>query len=160
MGSIHELRPSNMSAAEAAGNHETSREGVILGLITATATWVWVALIDAVAGEPFFTASMLGGLVAFTLGHYLLNVLYGVVIVSTIRNSARAPSLIIAAVFGFITMEMGFAMVTILLSNLGLGELAWLRIFGGSVLGAVIAFAILAKRYPLAQRLHEAEEER
>jgi len=135
------------------------REGVRLGLIVASATWIWIAAIDAIAGSPFHAFMMLGGVVLFTAAHFLLNVVYGVVIVSAIHGAGRAPSLIIALVFGFVVIEIAFAMVTVLLSNLGMGELAWLRIFGGSLFGGAIALALLVRRHPLSARLREAEGE-
>ncbi len=140
------------------GKHDSLREGATLGLVVATVTWVWVALVDAIAAEPFRTFAVLGGIAWFTLIHYLLNVTYGVTIVSLIRGAVRQPSLLIAVGFGFLMMEFAFAMVTVLLSNV-LGELTWIRIFGGSLIGAAIAVVMLSRRYPLAAQLRQAEEE-
>jgi hypothetical protein len=143
----------------AAYKHSSLREGAALGLVVATSTWVWVALVDAIAGEPFHTFAVLGGIVAFTVVHYLLNVTYGVVILSLIHSSAREPSLIIAVGFGFVMLEFAFAMVSVMLSHV-LGELTWIRIFGGSLAGALIAIGILSRRHPLVAALHRAEEQR
>jgi hypothetical protein len=141
------------------GKHDSLREGARLGLVVATSIWVWLAVVDAVAGEPFRTFTVLGGIVVFTGMHYLLNLAYGLVIVSGIHGAAREPSLAIAVAFGFVIVEFTFAMVTVLLSHLGLGELAWVRIFGGSLIGAVIAIVILARGHPLAAELRQAEQE-
>jgi hypothetical protein len=130
---------------------------VRLGLVVATSTWVWLVVVDAAAGEPFRTFAVLGGIALFTAMHYLLNLAYGVAIVSAIHNAAREPSLIIALVFGLVIVEIGFAMVTVLLSHLGLGALAWVRILGGSLIGAAIATVILARGHPLAALLRQAE---
>jgi hypothetical protein len=138
--------------------HDSLREGAGLGIVVATTIWVWLALIDAIAGEPFRTFTVLGGISAFTLVHYLLNLIYGVVILSLIHGAAREPSLMIAVGFGFLMVEFAFAMVTVMLSHL-LGELAWVRIFGGSVVGALIAIVVLARRHPLAAELRRAERE-
>jgi hypothetical protein len=127
------------------GKHASLREGTSLGLVVATATWVWVALVDVIAGQPFRTFTVLGGIASFTVMHYLLNVAYGVVIVSLIHGAVRQPSLLFAVGFGFLMMEFAFAMVTVMLSHL-LGELAWLRIFVGSLVGAAIA-----ANHPLAK---------
>jgi hypothetical protein len=129
-----------------------------LGLVVATATWVWVALIDASAGQPFRTFTVLGGIVPFTVIHYLLNVAYGVAIVSLIHGAVRQPSLLFAVGFGFLMIEFAFAMLTVMLSHV-LGELAWVRIFVGSLIGAAIALVILSRRHPLAAQLRQAEEE-
>ena len=62
---------------------------------------------------------------------------------SAVRGAAREPSLALALVFGLVTLEIAFAMLTVLLSQLGLGGLAWVRIFGGSLVGVAIAVFFL-----------------
>lgn len=134
-------------------------EGVKLGLIAAIVTWLWVALIDAVAGDAFRTATALGGVVGFTVVHCALNVAYGIAIVSLIHGAARHPSLILVALIGFAMIEIGFIMLTAALSFF-LGHIAWLSIFGGSVIGTAIAFLLLVQAHPLGTLLHQAETER
>jgi len=141
-------------------DHGAVREGATIGAIVATAIWIWIAAVDAITGSPFYVFRALGGAVAFTALHFLLNVLYGIAIVSIVHAAARAPSLIIALLFGFVVIEIAFAMLTVFLSNLGLGELAWLRIFGGSLVGASIAFVLLSRKHPLVAHLRRAEDER
>ena len=88
-----------------------------LGIIVATVTWLWLALIDATSGGAFRTATTLGGIVVFTVVHCVLNVVYGVSLVSLIQGAAREPSLIMAALFAFVMVEVGFVMVTGVLST-------------------------------------------
>jgi hypothetical protein len=139
--------------------HDSLREGTAVGLAVATGIWLWLALIDLIAREPFRTFTVLGGVAAFTVLHYLLNLVYGVVIVSAIHGAKREPSLLIAVAFGFFILEFGFAMLTVLLSHLGLGGLAWIRIIGGNLIGVAIALFMLSRRHPLLAELREAEEE-
>ena len=139
--------------------HDLTREGARLGVIIATGTWIWIAVVDAIAGDPFQTFTVLGGVIVFTVIHYLLNMVYGMVIVSAVHAAEREPCVILAVAFGFLMLECAFAMMTVLLSHLGLGDLAWVRIFGGSVLGATIAILVLARNHPLAAQLHRAEVE-
>ena len=141
------------------GKHDSLREGARLGLVVATSIWVWLVVVDAVVGEPFRTFTVLGGVALFTAMHYLLNVAYGALIVAAIHGAVREPSLVMAVAFGFPIVEFVFALVTVLLSHLGLGELAWVRIFGGSLIGTAIAIVILARRPPLAAEVRQAEEE-
>jgi len=147
------------SQAVPTGKHDTGREGVALGLVVATTIWIWLAVVDALAGEPFHTFMTLGGIAVFTVAHYLLNVAYAVVIVAAIHGAVRHPSLIIALAFGFVMVQFVFAMLTTLLSNLGLGQLGWIRIFGGSMLGGALTFVILSRKHPLRAQLRRAEEE-
>ena len=133
------------------------REGVTLGLAVATTTWLWVAVVDAIAGDPFLTFAVFGGIAGFTIVHYVLNLLYGVVLVSAIRGTRREPTLMMAVVFGFIMVEFAFAFVATVFSNLGLGDLAWVRLFVGSLIGAGVAVAILARHHPLIDRVRQAK---
>lgn len=56
-------------------------------------------------------------------------------------------------------VEGGFVMVTGVLSSF-LGGIAWVSIFGGSLIGAAIAFQLLARKHPLGALLRQAETER
>jgi hypothetical protein len=142
-----------------AHRHSSIREGVQLGLIVATSIWAWLALVDALAGEPFRTFTVLGGLVPFTILHYVLCLLYGVIAVSVVHRAAREPSLLIAAAFVFFILEFAFAMLTALLAQVGLGELAWVRILGGNLLGAALTFVLLSRKHSLREELRRAEAE-
>lgn len=147
------------AAVSLSANHDSLREGAALGIVAGTAIWVWLAALDAFVGQPFHTFTTLGGITAFTVVHYLLNVAYGVAIVSAVHGAVREPSLALAVVFGLVTLEVAFAMLTVLLSHLGLGQLAWLRIFGGSLIGAATALLLLARRHPLAAQLRDADRD-
>lgn len=149
-----ELPPSG-----AHGDHDVLREGLKLGAIVATITWLWLAVIDALSGDPLHTATALGGVVAFTVVHYVLNMAYALSLVSLIHGAMRYPSLILVALIGFAMIEIGFIMLTAALSYF-LGGIAWVSIFGGSVIGAALAFQLLARRHPLGTLLRQAEAER
>lgn len=138
-------------------HHDALREGAALGIIVATGIWVWLALVDAMAGQAFHTFSALGGITAFTIGHYLLNIVYGIVIIAAIHGATREPSLAIALVFGIVTLEIAFGMLTVLLSNLGLGPRAWVGIFGGSLIGTGLALFVLSRHHPLVALVHDAD---
>lgn len=140
-------------------SHDSLREGTTLGIVVATTTWLWLAMVDAAAGEPFLTFTVLGGIIAFTVVHYLLNICYGIAIVAGVHGAVRAPSLIFGIGFGLLMLEFAFALLSAALWHSPLGTLAWLRIFGGSLIGAVVAFLVVARRHPLAELLHRAEEE-
>jgi hypothetical protein len=146
-----------MVAVRLSGTHDSLREGTSLGIIVATGIWAWLAVVDAMAGQPFYTFSVLGGITTFTIVHYLLNIAYGVAVVSAVHGAEREPSLAIAVVFGLVTLEIAFGMLTVLLSNLGLGNLAWVGIFGGSLIGTALALFVLSRRHPLAAQVRDAD---
>ena len=144
----------------AATVHSTRNEGIRLGLIVGTVTWLWVALVDVVTGQPWHTFSVLGGLPVFTSLHYLLNVTYGMVLLSAVHGAERAPSLIIALTFGLLTVEGAFVMFTNILVESPVGSVGWAGIAGGSFFGTAVAIILLSRTHPLATYLRQAEEER
>ena len=139
--------------------HDTRREGVRLGIIVATTTWLWLIAVDASMGRPFHTFDALGGVAVFTAMHYLLNILYGIVLLSAVHGAERAPSLILAAVFGVLLFEVAMAMLTVILAQHALGVVAWVGVFGGSLIATAITCLLLARTHPLGAYLHRAEEE-
>ena len=139
--------------------HDTRREGVRLGIIVGTTTWVWVALVDAVMRQPFHTFDALGGVAVFTAVHYLLNIVYGMVLLSAVHGSERTPSLMLAVVFGGLLFQAAMAMLTIILAQYWVGSAAWAGIFGGSLIATGLALFLLARTHPLGAYLHHAEEE-
>jgi hypothetical protein len=64
-----------------------------------------------------------------------------------------------AVVFGFVIVEFGFVMLTVLLSHTGLGHLARVCILGGNLIGALVGFLLLSRRHRLAHELRAAEDE-
>ena len=139
--------------------HDTRREGVRLGVIVATTTWLWLVLVDAAMRQPFHTFDVLGGLAVFTAAHYLLNIVYGIVLLSAVHGAERAPSLILACVFGVLLFEVAMAMLTVILAQSPIGSRAWIGVFGGSLIATALALLLLARTHPLAVYLHRAEEE-
>ena len=130
--------------------HNAVREGIGLGVVVATALWTWIAVVDAVAGEPFRTFTVLGGIVPFTVLHYALNVAYGMAIVAIVHRTQREPSLAAVLWFALVVLEFAFVMATILLSHVGLGGFAWVRIFAASLMGLVLVIFILSRTHHLA----------
>ena len=139
--------------------HDTVREGVRLGIIVATTTWLWVLLVDVVMRQPFHTFDALGGIAGFTAGHSLLNIAYGMILLSAVHGSERTPSLILAVVFGVLIFEVAMAMLTIILAQYWLGRAAWVGVLGGSLIATALALFLLARTHPLTAYLHRAEEE-
>lgn len=139
--------------------HYPLPEGVRVGLITATAIWLWIALVDAAFGQPFHTFDALGGIAVFTVVHYLLNIVCWVAIVAVVRDAERTPSATFAVLFGVVILEVAIAMVTNLLAETAVGPTAWVGLLGGSLIATGIGMVIMARTHPFAKYLHIAEEE-
>lgn len=140
--------------------HSTRNEGIRLGLIVGTVTWLWVALIDVMTGRPWHTFSVLGGVLAFTVVHDLLNVTYGMVLLSAVHAAERAPSIVFAMIVGGLILEGAFVMFTSILVESSVGSIAWAGIVGGSLIGSAVAVTLLSRTHPLVRYLRRAEEER
>ena len=139
--------------------HDTRREGVRLGVIVASATWLWLVAVDAAMRRPFHTFDALGGAAFFTAMHYLLNIVYGIVLLSAVHAAERSPSLILAALFGVLLFEVAMAMLTVVLADQVLGAAAWIGVFGGSLIATALALVLLKRGHPLGTYLHRAEAE-
>src|SRR2546430_151886 len=133
-------------------SHSSLREGVILGAVVGTGIWVWIALVDAIVGEPFRTFFVLGGVARFTTLHYVLCLTYGVVAVSVVHAAAREPSMMVGGAVAVVLLELGFVMASAILSQVGLGGLAWARILGGEGGGGALPLLMLWRRHPLGPR--------
>jgi hypothetical protein len=88
-----------------------------------------------------------------------LYIVYAVVGLWVFLSGARAPSLMFAVIFGVLMLEGGIAMMTNLVAEAAVGDVAWIGIFGGSLIATAIAFALLVRTHPLATYLRRAEEE-
>src|SRR3989441_11809708 len=139
--------------------HSSLREGVILGAVVATGIWVWIALVDAIVGEPFHTFSLLGGVGRFTTLHFVFCLTYGLVAVSVVHAAAREASLMVGAAFAFFLLEFAFVMLTAILSQGSLGGLAWAPALGGNAGGAGLTLLVLWRRHPLAQEFRDGTAE-
>ena len=138
--------------------HSTMREGTLLGLAVGTATWLWIAGFDLIAGEPFQTFNFLGGIWTFTLIHFALCVAYGVTIMTAIHASVGEPTLVFAIIFCAILFQAAAGMATAMLANIGIGNLAWGKFFAGNAIAAVLTVVLISRDHPLRQLFHAAEE--
>ncbi len=141
------------------GHHDLYPEGIQLGLTVGAVTWIWMMVVDMVAGQPLHIFNAMGGVVTFSIAHLLLNVVFGIALVYAAHGAVTENSIAVALVFGAIMLEIGFAFITTLLSNLVLGNLAWFEIFLGSVIGTSLTIFLLVRRHPLFEQLMFAEVE-
>lgn len=145
--------------------HNFVREGIIAGFIGATAIAIWFLIVDAVAGHPFYTPQVLGqGLanvlgktmmdsptghvVGYTVFHYAIFALVGIVLTVIIHQAERTPAILAGLLIMVVAFELGFYMLTALFAEGPLGQLAWYQIFIANVLAALLMFWYLWKTHP------------
>jgi hypothetical protein len=140
-------------------------EALRFGLIGATAIWLWLLALDVIAGAPLHTPGILGrdvlgiivpsvhasplaGVLAFTLAHYTLWLLLGRLVVRAIAADVRSPGILVGAIVIFILLQLLFAGITQIFNETLLRHHAWPALFGGNVIGFLIAGAYLLRRHP------------
>ena len=148
--------------------HPVFREGVIAGIIGATAIAVWFFIVDLVAGQALFTPSTLGRAVfsvlgavpdaespiihvlAYTLFHYAAFISVGIVAAAMVRLAGDEPSVLLGFVILFVAFEVGFyAFVAVLSQVTPLGGLAWWQVMVGNVIAAAAMGFYLLRRHPV-----------
>jgi hypothetical protein len=157
MNNTHSVQRLSHSTAQTSGSHNTTREGIRLGLIIGAATWLWLAGFDFVAGEPFHTFHFLGGSLGFTLIHFALCLAYGWAIISAVHASTNEPTIIFALIFCTILFQAAFVGLTAMLDNAGLGQLAWGKFFFGNLMAAGLTYVLIARDHPMRELFHTAE---
>jgi len=145
--------------------HRLAREGVIAGILGATAVAIWFLAVDAIAGHPLYTPTFLGTalfsivggtahestltyLIAYTIFHYAAFIGSGLVVSYVVHKAESEPSVLMVFMLLFIIFELGFYGVILMLAETTLQSLAWYQIAAGNVLAAGIMGAYMWRTHP------------
>ncbi|HKY96769.1 MAG TPA: hypothetical protein VJL35_02835 [Gemmatimonadaceae bacterium] len=150
-----------------AERHNSVREGILAGIIGATAIVVWFAVIDIVSGQPFHTPDILGaGLLSilgkppmmpdttathvliYTVFHYVAFALVGILIAVVVHQSSRTPAVLAGALVAFVAFQLGAIGITTLFTETRLGGMAWYQIFLANLLATALMFWFMWRRHP------------
>jgi len=149
----------------------TLREGVVAGLIGATAVALWFLIIDTIQGEPLRTPQVLAvaflgaepgasAVLLYTLVHGLAFVVFGLVAAVLIAGAEREPMLVFGLVIGFTAFEVFFFGAVVMVARWVLDEVAAWTIFVGNVLAAASMLVYFFKGHrSLARRMASAWED-
>ncbi len=147
--------------------HSVVREGLIAGVIGATAVAVWFLILDTIQGRPFHTPTVLGGalfslfgpplsesillrVVGYTIFHYAVFGALGTLLVYLAHRSHREPNILAGLLVLFVAFEVGFYGFAALLSEPGiLGDLGWYQIMLGNLLATVTMGTYIWRTHPL-----------
>ena len=143
------------------------REGLIVGFIGATSVALWFLILNAVEGRNLlYTPTVLGKalfrifgpfggepdgvyVVAYTIFHYGVFTLLGILITLVVHRAERQPSVLALLLILFVVMEAGFYGAIAILSDRSiLGDLAWYQIGAANLLAAVLMGAYLWRHHP------------
>jgi hypothetical protein len=145
--------------------HNYVREGVIAGVLGATAIAVWFLIVDSVSGHPLYTPQLLGQglanvlgktmmdsptaqIVGYTIFHYAAFILIGIILTLVIHQADRTPGILAGLLVAVVVFELGFYILTALFSEGPLGQLAWYQIFIANLLAAGVMSWYLWKSHP------------
>jgi len=148
------------------------QEGLVAGLLGAAAIAVWFLILDAVAGRPLQTPTILGtaifrggqGLaspetvpvsfemvVLYTWVHALVFWVLGGIAARLLAVADSQPNAGFGVLLLFVVFEFGFLVVTLLFAEPILRALTWPAILVGNLLAALAMGAYFWRRHPTLQ---------
>ena len=147
--------------------HNTIREGIYAGVLSATVIAVWLLIVDTIEHHPFFTPDVLGtGLLRFlgaprmsdtmalhvtiyTIFHYVAFAIIGIIVAWIVHQARRTPAILAGFLVPFVIVEGGFYGLAALLSvTTALGGIAWYQIMVANLLGSIVMFTFMWMRHP------------
>ena len=144
--------------------HSIVREGLIAGVLGATAVAVWFFVVDLIGGRPLFTPNVLGegllsvfgrspesravNIIGYTIFHYAAFTLVGMLAVVLVHTGERIPSVLAGSMILLVAIELGFYGLVALLQQTVLGNLAWYQILAGNLLAALLMGTYLWRSHP------------
>lgn len=147
-----------------------AREGLVGGVIGASAVAVWFLIVDIIAGQPFHTPALLGArifqgataeqlagmpesaaaLVAgYTLVHGLSFVIAGLILAGAAEVFERTPPLLIPGFFFLVVFfEFVYYMYVLAFLEPVLGTVNWPEVLLGNLLAIVSMATYFWRRHP------------
>ncbi len=136
-------------------------------MLGATTIAIWFLVVDIVAGHALHTPDLFGhGLIsilgkppampdtmathvlAYTLFHYAVFVLVGIILASIIHQSARTPAILAGLLVMFVMFELGAYELAGLLTESRFGGMAWYQIFIANLLATATMGWYMWARHP------------
>jgi hypothetical protein len=136
--------------------HSVVGEGLVAGAIGAAGVALWFLIIDTIAGQPLFTPSALGAVLAgdfssgssevhlpwvigYTAFHFAAFLTAGLILSFVAHRAEREPSILAVFLILFVVFELAFYGLTAILAETRFqGALAWYRVAGGNLVAALL----------------------
>ena len=162
--------------AETLAGHRIIREGIIAGLIGASAVALWFFIIDAAAGRLLFTPAALGSalfygasqvaevridaitILGYTFLHAAAFLIAGTVAAALAVEAEEHPPLLLAFVLLFVTFETLFIGLIAILASWLLDAIAWWTIAAANIIAAVAIGIFLWREHPALRRVMSDRE--
>ena len=155
--------------------HTIVREGVIAGILGATAVALWFLGLDMIYSHAFATPAALGrGLLSvlgprgsegtavfvavYTVFHYAAFIAAGLLVSVIVHFAEREPSVLAGAMMLFAMFEIGFYGLSSALSESPfLGALGWAQVATGNLIAALVMGTYMWRTHPeLGRELNAA----
>jgi hypothetical protein len=146
--------------------HGVIREGIVTGIIGATAVAVWFLIVDTINGHPLHTPQALGAavfgvlgppagehavtfLVAYTLFHYVAFIVVGIILATIAAQGDEQPAVLAGLAVAFVVFQVAaFFFASALSQWNAFGSMAWYNIFAADLLASALMGAYLVRHHP------------
>jgi len=146
--------------------HTIARDGIIAGLLGATAVAVWFLALDTFYGHPFSTPAALGrGLLrvlgprgsegtmtfvaVYTLFHFAAFIGVGLIVSAIVHWAQREPSILAGAMILFVALEVGiYGLSSALSESPFLGAIGWAAVATGNLVAAIVMGTYMWRAHP------------
>jgi hypothetical protein len=152
-----------------------ARDGIVAGILGATAVALWFFGVDMLTGHPFATPAALGrGLVGilgphgsegtavfvvvYTIFHYVAFIVAGLVVAVIVHFAQREPTVLAGAMMLFVAFEIGFyGLSSALRASPFFGALGWAQVATGNLIAAIVMGIYMWRTHPeLGRELNHA----
>lgn len=146
--------------------HTIVRDGIVAGLLGATAVALWFLGLDMIYSRPLATPAALGqGLlgvlgpkgsegtatfvIVYTIFHFVAFIGVGLLVSGIIALARREPSILAGALMLFVALEIGiYAISSALRASPFLGSLGWAQVAIGNLIAAVVMGTYMWRTHP------------
>jgi hypothetical protein len=146
--------------------HTIARDGIIAGVLGATAVASWFLVIDTVYGHPLSTPSALGrGLLrvlgpqgsegtatfvaVYTLFHFAAFIGVGLLVSAIVFWAQKEPTILAGAMILFVALEIGiYSLSSALSESPFLGAIGWGAVATGNLIAAIVMGTYMWRSHP------------
>ena len=146
--------------------HTIVRDGIVAGVLGATAVAVWFLGIDLIYSHPFATPTALGEallgvlgpkgsegpatfVIVYTLFHFVAFIGVGLLVSLIVHVARSEPSILAGALMLFVALEIGiYAISSALRASPFLGTLGWVSVAVGNLIAAIVMGTYMWRTHP------------
>jgi hypothetical protein len=155
--------------------HTIVRDGIVAGLLGASAVAIWFFAMDLIYSQPLATPAALGqGLlgvlgpkgsegtatfvIVYTIFHVAAFIAVGLLVAAIVHWARREPSILAGALMLFVALEIGiYAISSALRASPFLGAIGWAQVAVGNLIAAAVMGTYMWRTHPeLRQGLDRA----